>query len=81
MSYLFQTDPIPLKISKKKVKNCLCNVHGYAGKNVKILKHEKKRKKRRGNPAYIIMTVLKGQFHILKQTSLNDYRYTTKITF
>jgi hypothetical protein len=41
----------------------------------------KKKEKKRGNPAYIIMTELKGQFHILKQTSLNDYRYTTKITF
>jgi transcription antitermination factor NusG len=80
---LFQTDPIPLKISKEKVKNCLCKRTWICWEQCEDIekKRKKKKKKKKGNPAYIIMTVLKGQFHILKQTPLNDYRYTTKITF
>jgi hypothetical protein len=74
MPYLLQTGPIPLKNTKRKVNEIVyANLNEYAGKK---LKHEKK-----GKPVYKIMTVLKGQFHILNQTSLSDYCYATKITF
>lgn len=76
MPYLFQTGPIPLKCFKRKVKEIVyAELNGYAGKK---LKHERRKK---GKPVPNTMTVLKGQFHILNQTSLNDYRYATKITF
>jgi hypothetical protein len=48
MSYLFQTDPIPLKISKKKVKNCLCKRTWICWEQCEDI--EKKKEEEEGKP-------------------------------